>query len=50
MARTETLREVLEQERKLLEQKKREREGMIRCDAIAAKISAKGKSRSELNK
>jgi len=49
VSKTEALRDVLEQERKLLEQKKREREGMIRCDAIAAKISAKGKSRSELD-
>ena len=46
---TEQLREVLSGEMKLLEQRQRERERMIECDAVAAKITAKGVTKAELD-
>ena len=49
MSRTDELRQTLEEEKLLLATRRRERDRMIRCDEVAAKVTARGKSRQELD-
>ncbi|WVQ93169.1 hypothetical protein IAU59_000233 [Kwoniella sp. CBS 9459] len=46
---TEQLRQTLAKEKEELERKKKWREHQVRCDEIARRISARGKSRAELD-
>jgi hypothetical protein len=48
-AKTESLKRVLEEEKVLLKTKLRERDHQIECDAIALKVSARGKTMSQLD-
>ncbi|ORX39346.1 hypothetical protein BD324DRAFT_326629 [Kockovaella imperatae] len=47
--RTEELRATLDSEKILLARRRRERDEQIKCDEVAAKITAKGKTRLELD-
>lgn len=49
VARTEELRIALQNEKLVLERKLRDREGMLKCDVVARKITSKGKSRADLD-
>jgi hypothetical protein len=49
VARTERLRGALEEEKRLLEGKRRERDWLVRCDEVAGRITARGASRTELD-
>lgn len=47
--KTESLKKTLEEEQGLLETRRRERDRMIKCDEIAAKIASRGRNRQELD-
>lgn len=49
MSKTDQLRQTLEEEKVLLATRRRERDRMIKCDEVAAKVTARGKSRQELD-
>lgn len=46
---TERLRATLEDEKALLEGKRRERDWLVRCDEVAGRISARGSTRADLD-
>ncbi|CAD6589474.1 MAG: hypothetical protein TREMPRED_005373, partial [Tremellales sp. Tagirdzhanova-0007] len=47
--RAEKLRGILEEEKGLLEVKRRERDWLVRCDEVAKRITARGANRAELD-
>lgn len=47
--KTGSLRQTLDEEQVLLATRRRERDRMIKCDEVAAKITARGKNRQELD-
>lgn len=47
-AETEALKESLKADQALLQSKRRERDHLIKCDEVAAKITSRGKTRAEL--
>jgi hypothetical protein len=49
VSKTDELRQTLEEEKVLLATRRRERDRMIKCDEVAAKVTARGKSRQELD-
>jgi hypothetical protein len=49
VSKTEVLRQTLEEEKTLLETRRRERDRMIKCDEVAAKVTARGRNRQELD-
>jgi hypothetical protein len=49
VSKTDELRQTLEEEKVLLATRRRERDRMIKCDEVAAKVTARGKNRQELD-
>lgn len=49
VSKTDELRQTLEEEKVLLATRRRERDRMIKCDEVAAKLTARGKNKQELD-
>ena len=49
VSKTDELRQTLEEEKVLLATRRRERDRMIKCDEVAAKLIARGKNKQELD-